>query len=206
MSVAWNQRKKGLSIIQGMITKYLCRVTKWACPILFSAAAIFFSIPAKRFLSFLIWDCRLLLYSALLPRFAPFIKYRLIVLSPKEENILKSSDPCPMQPAEETNKPADETGALPCFQVRKVIISVRNLLPCRSTAAPHTCGNPDGGEVRPVKFTDTQHKEKGANQNGNSQSHQRCDDKSANGERHTLFNQFFCGQRVGPQSDIPEIR
>ena len=156
MSVAWNQRKKGLSIIQGMITKYLCRVTKWACPILFSAAAIFFSIPAKRFLSFLIWDCRLLLYSALLPRFAPFIKYRLIVLSPKEENILKSSDPCPMQPAEETNKPADETGALPCFQVRKVIIS--------------------------------------------------CDDKSANGERHTLFNQFFCGQRVGPKSDIPEIR
>lgn len=61
------------------------------------------------------------------------------------------------------------------------------LSPRRSTAAPHTCGDLDGGEVRTVKFSDAQPKEKGANQNGNRQPHQRRDDKSAKVESHAIF-------------------
>lgn len=80
------------------------------------------------------------------------------------------------------------------------------LSPRRSTAAPHTCGDLDVGEVRTVKFSDAQPKEKGADQNCNCQPYQWSDDKSFNGKRHALFYQFLCSQCVRSQSDITEDR
>lgn len=79
-------------------------------------------------------------------------------------------------------------------------ICLRKLF-CRSAAAPHTCRNLDGGKVRAIKFADAQHKEKGADQNGNDKTYQRRDNKSAKVEGYALSNQFLCSLRMGSQSN-----